>query len=226
MLNLSARPIKQHTERVQQYVKTGRLLTWLRATEVVIVCWLLSSCSSLPPPLPESLWANHVTDTPSALTTGDTHCCWQLQQQLQVTHNKDSHNYMAIVAYQPRSVAIVVLSPLGQRLASITHTPENITREYAPYIAPEWSLDLLLSSVYLAYWPEPVWQLTPPWRFQTLTPKHRELYWQQDLAATVKGVTMPSLTLGHTTVVDFPTEGHTFTMTTRHAISLSTDTPL
>jgi len=114
-------------------------------------------------------------------------CCWQIQQQLSITYDDINIDLQAVIALtknqksQPK-LTLVLLDPLGRRLLSIDNTLGKINVVAAPGGKMELPAKFLLSSIYLAYWPQENWHealANSPWNLIERTAGKRTLTYQK-----------------------------------------------
>lgn len=100
---------------------------------------------------------------------GTGECCWQLLQSISINNDGNTADLQGVLLQQQAQLSLILLDPMGRRLATITNTADTVTLETNAEIDAKIPDRLLIAAVYLTYWPEQSWQHTlhnSPWTLQ------------------------------------------------------------
>lgn len=91
-------------------------------------------------------------------------CCWQLLQGLSInSDNKEADDsnqtldLQAVVLHQKTELTLILIDPLGRRLATISEKNGNVILNKNTEFNAEIPTRLLIAAVYLTYWPKQSW---------------------------------------------------------------------
>lgn len=93
-------------------------------------------------------------------------CCWQLLQSLNINNgniqNEDSDqlqalDLQAVVLRQKTGLTLILIDPLGRRLASIVEKNGDVSLKKNTTINTDIPARLLMAAIYLTYWPKQSW---------------------------------------------------------------------
>lgn len=161
----------------------------------VVACWLValfSGCAMLPTSQQNTLPA-FIPDV-SALG-----CCWQRQEQLQITSGERNFHVQAVTAVQPASLTIVMLDTLGRRWMTVTQTGQQVEVDTHEQSETELPVQWLLLGVYLRFADPETWdQANSPYRFDSASEVERQLHLDQKTMVTTTALTPD------THVIDYP----------------------
>lgn len=111
------------------------------------------------------------------LPSSDTSdCCWQLLQSLNIT-DQESENALdesslelqAVVLHQANELKLILIDPIGRRVATIIDKGGDISLNKNTAIKTDIPPRFLMATIYLTYWPEQSWKQSlrnTPWQMR------------------------------------------------------------
>lgn len=112
-------------------------------------------------------------------------CCWQALQIIKFSTDGQELSVQAVLANTENKLSLVLLDPMGRRLFSLVqHSSGDIDIKQNHDVEYQLPARLLLSAVYLSYWPSSSWQqslLGSGWKLKTEGRRRSLAYKNQEI---------------------------------------------